>query len=296
MSKILVTAANGQLGLQAVKALLKRVSVDRVVASVRRLESAEPLKSLGVEVRQLDYSRAETVLPALSGIGRLLLISSSEVGQRAQQHANVIEAAQSANLEQIVYTSLLCADTSPLALALEHRETEAAFAASGLPYTIMRNGWYTENFTGGLSAVLEQGALIGASGDGRVSAATRADYAEAAAVVLTSHSIDSGRVYELAGDQAFSKAELAAEISAQSGRTVVYQDLGQDGYRAALVSAGVPEAFAGILADSDIGAASGALFEDSGILRQLLGRPTTPWKETVSLSLRQLGFDVANAP
>ncbi len=288
MSKILVTAANGQLGVHVVKALLQRVPADQVIAGVRRLESAESLKSLGVEVRHLDYSRPETILPAIKGVARLLLISSSEVGQRATQHANVIEAAKGAKLERLLYTSLLHADSSPLALALEHRETEAALATSGLPYAVLRNGWYTENLTGSLASVLEHSALIGASGAGRISSATREDFAEAAAIVLTDASFENGRLYELAGDIAFTKSELAAEISHQSGRTIPYHDLGQAGYQTALVEAGLPEAFAAILSDSDAGAAQGALFDDSGTLRELLGRPTTSWKETVATALTKL--------
>ena len=293
MSKFLVTAANGQLGLSAVKALLRRVSADQVIAGVRRLESAQALKELGVEVRHLDYSQPETIRAALKDVGRLLLISSSEVGQRAAQHANVIEAAKAAKLERVLYTSLLHADSSPLALAVEHRETEATLATSGLPYAVLRNGWYTENLTGSLASILEHSALIGASGEGKISSATRHDFTEAAAVVLTNTSFENGRLYELAGDDSFTKSELAAEISLQSGRPIPYHDLGQAGYRAALVEAGLPEVFAEILSDSDTGASKGALYEDSGTLKELLGRPTTPWKETVNLSLRELGLNSA---
>ena len=288
MSKILVTAANGQLGQLVVRQLLERVPADRIVAGVRRLESAGPLEQLGVEVRHLDYEKAETLESALSGVGRVLLISSSEVGKRAAQHLRVIEAASRARVDLLVYTSLLRADSSPLALGVEHLATEKALAASNVPYTVLRNGWYTENLTAGIPAALAHGAVLGSSGEGKISAASRLDYAEAAAIVLTRPSMVSGLVYELAGDGAFSKPEFAREVSELSGREVVYKNLTQEEYQSALEGAGLPAPFANILADSDAGTANGALFDEKGELAQLLGRPTTDWRQTVAEAVSRL--------
>lgn len=288
MSKILVTAANGQLGQQVIRQLLARVPADRIVAGVRRPETAAELEVLGVEVRLADYEKPETLRDALQGVSRVLLISSSEVGKRAAQHLRVIEAAAQAKVELLVYTSLLGADSTPLALGVEHLATEQALKASTVPYTVLRNGWYTENLTAGIPTVLQHGALIGSSGEGKISAATRADYAEAAAVVLTRPSVASGVVYELAGDSAFSKADFAAEIASLSGRAVAYKDLPQADYQAALEGAGLPGPFANILADSDVGTAKGALYHDGKELSRLVGRPTTDWRQTVAEAVSQI--------
>ena len=236
---IAVTGATGQLGRLVIQSL-PNASGEKIVALVR---SPEKAADLGVETRAFDYARPDTLAPALSGIETLLLISSSEVGQREAQHRNVIEAAQGTGLKRIVYTSILHADRTPISLGEEHRATEVALASSGLLVTILRNGWYAENYTASIPAALANGAFVGSAGEGRISLATRADYAEAAAVVLTAEGHE-GQLYELAGDEAVTLTDLAAEISRQTGRDIPYRDLPQAEYAAILTQAGLPDSVA----------------------------------------------------
>jgi NAD(P)H dehydrogenase (quinone) len=240
-----------------------------------------------VQVREADYTKPATLATAFAGAKKLLLISSSEVGQRAPQHRNAIDAARAVpGLELVAYTSILRADTSPLSLAPEHAETETMLRAAGLPFVLLRNGWYSENYTGSVGAAVAHGAVIGSAGDGGLSTAARADYAEAAAAVLTAREPQAGKVYELAGDSAFTLAEFAAEIAKQSGRPVVYKHLSEADYKAALVGFGLPDGFAGVLAQCDAAAAGGALFDNSRTLSRLIGRPTTPMATSVSEVLK----------
>ena len=281
---IAITGATGQLGRLVLQNLLKTVPAAQIVAAVRSPEKAADLAALGVQVRQADYAQPATLEAAFQGVDKLLLISSSEVGQRAPQHAAVIAAAQKAGVKLLAYTSILRADSSPLGLAAEHKETEAMLRASGIPFVLLRNGWYTENYTASVPAALQYGAVMGSAKDGRIASAARADYAAAAAAVLTKDG-QAGQVYELAGDTAYTLSELAAEIAKQSGKPVVYNDLPEAAYAAALVQVGLPEGFAALLADSDVGASKGGLFDDGHQLSQLIGRPTTPLTEVVKAAL-----------
>jgi NAD(P)H dehydrogenase (quinone) len=281
--KIAITGATGQLGRLVVEKLKATVPAEQIVALVRTPAKAA---DLGVETRAADYAKPETLEAALAGVDKLLLISSSEVGQRATQHKNAIEAARKAGVKHLVYTSVLHADTSPLSLADEHRTTEADLKASGLPYTILRNGWYTENYTGSIGGALAGGAFIGSARDGRISSATRADFADAAVAVLTTPGHE-GKTYELAGDGSYTLTELAAEISRQSDKTIPYKDLSVADYAAALTGFGLPAGFAHGLAGWDANAADGALFDDSHQLSQLIGRPTTPLTAAVAEALKK---------
>lgn len=272
---IAITGATGQLGQLAVAALQKTVPASQIVVIVRNPAKADALAQQGVVVRQADYGDEAALTRALEGVEKLLLISSSEVGQRTAQHRNVINAAKAAGVSFIAYTSLLHADTSPLGLAAEHIETEKLLAASGISYALLRNGWYSENYLASAPPALAHGVFIGAAGDGKIASATREDYAAAAAKVVSEDG-HAGKVYELAGDQAWTLSELAAELSAQSGKNVVYQNLSEADYAAALRGVGLPDAFASLLADSDTGASKGGLFDDSHTLSKLIGRPTTP--------------------
>lgn len=274
---IAVSAATGQLGRLVVQELKARGRAGETVALARSLAKGA---DLGVPVRAFDYAAADTLAPALAGVDTLLLISSSEIGQRAAQHANVIAAARAAGVGRLVYTSLLRADVSGIGLAEEHRATEAAIRASGLPFTILRHGWYSENYAGSIGGALATGAVAGSAGAGRISAATRADFAAGAAAVLTGAGHD-GKVYEMAGDSAFTLADLAAEIGRQAGRAVVYADMPPADYAKVLVSVGVPAGFAEVIAGWDLAIAAGDLFDDSRTLSRLAGRPTTPLAETV---------------
>ncbi|MBV8574896.1 MAG: SDR family oxidoreductase [Acetobacteraceae bacterium] len=280
-----VTGATGQLGRLVIEALLKTVPADRIVAAVRSPAKAIDLAERGVIIREADYSRPDTLAPALVGVDKLLLISSTEVSGRLPRHRAVLDAARRAGVSLIAYTSMLHADTSPATLAIEHRQTEELIAASGLPAVILRNGWYTENHLLALPAALEHGAFVGAAKDGRFSSAARHDYAEAAAVVLANDG-HAGTTYELAADGAFTLAELAAEVSRQSGKSVVYNDLPEAAFRDVLTGAGLPADLAALLADADVAASRGALFDDGGALGRLIGRPTTPMKDLVATALR----------
>ena len=281
---IVITGASGQLGRLVIQELLKTTPAAQIVAAVRNPEKAQDLAAQGVVVRQADYTQPASLVAAFEGAERVLLISSSAVGQRVPQHQAVIEAAQQAGVKLLAYTSLLHADRSPLGLAAEHLATEALLAESGLPYVLLRNGWYTENYVGSASAAVAQGAVLGAAQDGRIASAARADYAAAAAAVLVAPE-QAGKVYVLAGDTSYSLTELAAEIANQSGKPVVYQDMPQAAYASALESMGLPAGLAQMLADSDVGASKGGLFDDSHQLSQLIGRPTTPLGESVKGAL-----------
>ena len=266
---IAITGATGQLGQHVLENLLTTVPADQVVAIVRNPAKAESLSQKGVVVRQADYGDEAALTAALQGVDKLLLISSSEVGQRAVQHRNVINAAKAAGVKFIAYTSLLHADTSPLGLA-----------DSGVAYALLRNGWYTENYLASAPPSIEHGVFIGAAGNGKIASATRADYAAAAARVIAEEG-HAGKVYELAGDEAWTLSELAAELSKQSGKNVVYQNLSEADFAAALKGVGLPAGLADMLADSDTGASKGGLFDDSRTLSKLIGRPTTTLAKSV---------------
>lgn len=283
--KIGITGATGHLGRFVVSKLKAKVAAGDIVALVR---SPEKAADLGVEVRYAEYDKPETLQEALDGIDTLLLISASEVGKRAAQHKNIIDAAKARGVKWIIYTSLLHADRSSLSLAEEHLATEAALKESGIPFTLLRNGWYTENYTGSVPGALAGGAFVGSAGEGRISLAAREDYAEAAVAVLTQEG-QQGRVYELAGDNAYTLAELAAELSRQSGKDIPYRDLPEAEYAAALTGFGLPEGLAGAIAGWDVSASRGDLFDDSRQLSALIGRPTTPLSATIADALNTSG-------
>lgn len=280
---IAITGATGHLGRLVIERLRAKLPAEQIVALARSVEKAA---GLGVAVRDADYDRPETLAPALAGVDTLLLISGNEIGKRAAQHHAVIAAAKEAGVKRIVYTSLLRADRSPLDLAPEHFATENDLKASGIPYTILRNGWYTENYTGSISGALAGGAFLGSAGEGRISSASRADYADAAVAVVTGEGHE-GKTYELAGDDSWTLTDLAAEISRQTGRTIPYRDVPEAEYAAALKGFGVPDFFAGAIAGWDTAASGGALEDDTRQLSSLIGRPTTPMADTVAEALKQ---------
>jgi NAD(P)H dehydrogenase (quinone) len=278
---IVATGATGQLGRHVIEALLERnVPAADIVAAGRSIDKLADFAERGVVVRTIDYSDAESVAAALRGARRVLLISGSEVGQRVEQHRTVIEAAKAEGVELLAYTSIANADTTGMKLAGEHKATEAILRESGVPFVLLRNGWYLENYTEQLPGTLAQGAIAGSAGDGKVSGAARVDYAHAAAAVLEAEG-QAGKVYELGGDEAFTMADLAAEISAATGKDITYNDLPAADYAGLLTSVGVPEAFAEILADSDLGIARGDLLVSTGDLQRLIGRTTTSLADAV---------------
>ena len=284
---IAITGATGQLGRLVIQRLLQNLPAEQLIAAVRSPAKAADLQALGVQVREADYNNPQTLQAAFAGVSKLLLISSSEVGQRAAQHANVIAAARDAGVALLVYTSILHADSSPLPLAEEHKATEQALAASGLPYTLLRNGWYTENYAASVPAALQFGVVLGAAGEGRIASAARADYAAAAAQVLLSDN-QAGKVYELAGDDSYTLSEFAGAIAQISAKNVSYNDMSEADFTVALTQAGLPAPLATMLAESDTGASKGGLFDDSHSLSTLIGRPTTPYQEVIAAQLNTL--------
>jgi NAD(P)H dehydrogenase (quinone) len=279
--KIGVTGATGQLGQLVVGKLKEKISAENIVALVRTPEKAA---GLGVEARAFDYNHPESLVASLKGINKLLLISGNEIGKRATQHTAVIEAAKQAGVKNMVYTSLLHADKSSLMLAVEHLATEKALIASGITYTILRNGWYTENYAGSAKGAIGAGAFIGCAGNGKIASAARIDYAEAAAAVLASKGHEN-KIYELAGDDAYTLNDFAAELSRLSGKTIPYNNLPEEQYAGILKSFGLPDGLAQMLADSDAGASKGGLFDDSKQLSALIGRSTTPLANVLANAL-----------
>lgn len=285
---IVVTGATGHLGRHVLESLLRRgFPAGQLVAAGRAVDRLADFSRHGVQVRTMDYGDHATVAESLRGATKVLLISGSAVGQRVEQHRAVIDAAAAEGVELIAYTSIANADSTGMMLAGEHQATEALLAESGLPLVLLRNSWYLENYTDQLAGTLAQGGFAGSAGEGRVSAAARADYADAAAAVLMADG-QAGKVYELGGDEAFSMAELAGEIAEASGQPIAYQDLPAADYAAMLAGFGVPLDFADILADSDLGIARGDLHVTTTQLRTLIGRPTTPMSEAVRSAVSAL--------
>lgn len=274
---IAITGATGRLGRLAIGALKARGV--QPVALAR-----DPAKAAGfdVEVRAFEYTTADPAM--LGGVDTLVLIFSNDFDDRVGQHQKVIAAAKKAGVGRILYTSILHGDASPMILAGDHIATEAVLRESGMRATILRNGWYTENYTGALGPAIQHGVILGAARDGRVSSAARKDYAEAIAVAAL-HASHAGRSYELAGDSAHTGAEFASAVATASGKPAAYMSMPESDYAQALQGLGLPEAFAPLLADSDACAAEGALFDGSGTLLRLIGRPTTPISETISSAL-----------
>ena len=281
---VVITGATGHLGRLVVESLLERgFPAGQIVATGRRTEKIADLADRGVVVRRADYTDSGSLKEAFQGADKVLLVSSSEVGQRYAQHVNAVDAARAAGVGLIAYTSITRADTSGMALAAEHNSTEEYIRDSGVPHVLLRNNWYLENYTDQLSVVLEHQALLGSAGEGRVNAASRADLAAAAATVLATDG-HQGPVYELAGE-AFTLPEAAAVISEVSGQQVAYVDLPAEKYAEVLVGAGVPQPFAEVLADSDLGIARGDLDEPSDDLSRLIGRPATSLRDAVTSAL-----------
>jgi NAD(P)H dehydrogenase (quinone) len=276
-----VTGATGHLGRIVIEKLKLKLSAGNIVALVR---SPEKAADLDVEVREFNYDNPQGLEKALAGIDTLLLISANEVGKRVKQHTNVIEAAKRAGVSWIVYTSILHADTSSISLAAEHYATEKAIIASGIRYTLLRNGWYTENYAGSLQGAIAAGAFVGSAGAGKIASASRVDFAEAAVAVLTGEK-HQGMVYELAGDEAFTLDELAAEVSRQTGKNIPYRNLPEPEYAAILKKMGVPELYAKGIASWDVAASKGDLFADNRQLSKLIRRPTTKLSQTIRENL-----------
>ncbi|MFD0570629.1 SDR family oxidoreductase [Kitasatospora gansuensis] len=281
---IVVAGATGQLGRLVVEGLLAKVPAAEIAVAVRSAEKAADWAAQGVDVRVVDYDRPETLAAAFGAGDKVLLISGNAVGARIPQHTAVVEAAKAAEVTLLAYTGILGGDDANFALADDHKGTEAAILASGLPYVFLRNGWYTENYTANAAVALQHGAVVGSNGDARIATATRRDYADAAVEVLTGEGHEN-RVYELSGDVAWSFSEYAAALAAASGKPVEYRDVPAEQHQAVLVGAGLPEGFAAILVEVDAAIARGELARHQGELSKLIGRPTTPLAETVAAAV-----------
>ena len=279
---IAISGASGQLGRIAIESLKTRVDAGTIVALAR-----DPAKvaDLQVEGRAFDYTRPETLAPALKGVDVLALISSSDFEDRVGQHKNVIEAAKSAGVGRIIYTSIVKADQSPLLIAQDHRETEGILVAAGIDYTILRNPWYIENWTASFPVAVEQGALIGATGGAPSTPATRQDLGEALAAVAAGDG-HANKIYELGADTALSLHDMAAALSEAVGKTIPYNDLPKETCAEILTSVGLPESFAAVIADAESGVPQGWLSSDSGDLSRLIGRRTTSLEEAVVQALK----------
>ena len=280
---IVVTGASGALGQLVVEGLLEKVPAAQIVAAVRDPAKVAHLAARGVQVRRADYEDAASLDAALKGADRVLLVSANVVGKREAQHRAVIDAAKRAGVKLLAYTSILRADSSPLKLAQEHVATEAAIRDSGLPHSFLRNGWYFENFNSRIQGAAQRGDMVGSAGEGRIAAASRADYAAAAVAVLTS--VSPQPVYELAGSTSFTLAELAAEAARQSGKAAAYRDLPPAEFAAVLAGVGVPAPWPELLADSDAGSARGGLFDEGKALEKLIGRPSRSVAQAVAAAL-----------
>ena len=282
--KIAITGATGQLGNLVIEQLLQLTAAQNIVALVRKIDKAEHFKVQGIEPREFDYDHPETLVPALSGIDKLLLISANEIGRRTPQHQAVIDAAKVAGVPYLAYTSLLRADTSPLGLAQEHRETEKLIQDSGITYTFLRNNWYSENYLAGVAHTIEIGTLFGAAQDGRISSASRIDYAEAAAKVLTSTGHEN-KTYELAGSESFSLSDLATFIGQAVNKDIIYQNLSAEEYTQGLTQAGLPAGLVDVIVDADIQTIQGAMYSASKDLEQLIGHKTTSIQDAIKAAL-----------
>ena len=284
---IAITGATGSLGRLVIDELLSRVDADRVVALVRDTSKAADLAARGVQVRAFDYDRPDALAPALEGVDRLLLISGNAVGQRVPQHAAVIDAAKAAGVSFVAYTSVLHADTAKtLVVAPEHVETERLLAEAPFTVALLRNGWYSENLVEAARQAAASGVLLTNASDGKQCTAPRTDYAAAAAVVLTAEAAEAA-TYELAGDAGVTQDEFAQIVGELAGAPVEVQHLTADAHRAALAAAGLPEAVIGFLVSTDTAIADGELADpEPGTLSRLIGRPTTPLRDTIAEAFR----------
>jgi NAD(P)H dehydrogenase (quinone) len=283
MTTYAVTAASGQLGRLVIEALLGMLDAREIVAIVRDPTKLSDLTGKGIAVRQGDYDDPESLRTALAGVDRLLLISGTAVGERERQHGNVINAARDAEVAYVAYTSILKGDRSRLPLAAEHVATERLLAQSALNFDLLHNGWYSENYTMGLAHAVDSGKLFGASGNGRLSTASRSDYAAGAAAALVNSG--GGRTYELAGDESWTMQQFAEEVSRHSGKSVEYVDLPEAEYAGILESVGLPPPVASMLAKTSALSSEGELYDEGRQLSALIGRATTPIRETIAAAL-----------
>lgn len=281
---LVVTGATGGFGRHAVESLLARgVAADQIVAGARDPQRLADLAERGVRTARVDYEDPASMADAFKGADKVLLVSGNEFGRRVAQHTAAAQAARDAGAG-IVYTSAPYADTTSLAIAAEHLGTEQAIRALGVPFTFLRNSWYFENYLAQLPVYLEHGAVVGSAGEGRISGAPRAEYAEAAAVVLAGDGHE-GTVYELGGDSSFTLAELAQTVARHSGKAVGYVDLPVEELVKVLEGAGLPTPVAQVFADSDRSIGLGELEVTTGDLSRLIGRPTTSLDAAVAAAL-----------
>ncbi|MFG2128372.1 SDR family oxidoreductase [Streptomyces sp. NPDC048751] len=281
---IVVTGSTGSLGRLVVEQLLEKVPAEQITAVVRDEAKGADFAARGVKLAVADYNAPETFDGLFAAGDKVLLISGNEFDKgRPQQHKVVIDAAKAAGVALLAYTS--APGTLTASLADDHRATEETLLASGVPFVLLRNGWYNENYTGNLGPVLEHNAVVQAAGDGRVSSASRADYAAAAVAVLTGEGHEN-KTYELGGDEAWSFAEYAAELSRQTGKEIGYSPVSVEAFTGILTGAGLPGPLAATFAGVDASIEKGELVVTTGDLTRLIGRPTTPISESIAVALK----------
>ena len=283
---IVVTGATGQLGTHVVEGLLKQVPADEVAVVVRDAAKAVRFGELGVEVRVADYNDPASLDDAFREGEKALLISGSEIGQRVPQHKAVIDAAKNAGVALLGYTSVLGGPAADMELAREHQATERYIIDSGLPYVLLRNGFYHEVYTEALGQAIANGGLLTSAVEGaKVATAARADYAAAAVAVLTGEGHEN-RAYELSGDQAWTFEEYAEEVSRQLGSELPVNRVPADTHREILVGVGLPDPLAAVFVGVDDAISRGLLAVQTGDLSKLIGRPTTPLAESIAQGLK----------
>ena len=282
-ARFFVTGATGMLGRVVIEELAERVPAGNIVAGVRQPdhEVARQFATKGIEIRVADYSQPDTLKTAFAGIDRVLMISSTAGGDRVTQHQNVIDAARAAGIRLLAYTSMLHADTATSGLATDHQATESALARSGLPFVLLRHGWYTENHIPSVQSALRYGSVIGSADRGRFSSATRADYAAAAAVVLTTDD-QAGQIHELAGDESYALSEFAGLIAGLAQKEVTFRNMPKDAFKQTLMGMGLPDFLAEFVAEADMAASRGEFEDDARQLSKLIGRPTTSLRDLVT--------------
>lgn len=278
---LLVTGASGQLGRRVLELLLE-AQAGTIIAATRMPENLNDFKQRGVIVRRADFDAPETLAEAFAGADRLALISTNAVGKpgwRLDQHRNAVNAAQQAGVSHVVYTSLINpGPDSPVLLAPDHQGTEDALAASTLGWTVLRENIYSDTLLGTLSRAIQMGTLYAAAGDGKTAYITREDCAQAVAAALLASFADR-RTLDITGPEALSQSDLAALASEIAGKSVVYVPLETQVVVNNMVSAGLPQPIAELLASFDTAIAQGRFAMVSTAVEDLTGRKPIAMKD-----------------
>ena len=273
---ILITGAAGSLGKATINFLLEKgYQAQNIIALVRDEAKAPDLKAKGVIIKIGDYDNYDSLLSAMAGVEKVLLISGSDVVKRSTQHENVVNAAKEAGIKHILYTSFQRkneSDSSPIAfVAKSHIDTENMVKSSGIAYTILRNNIYLDMlpiFLG--EKVLETGVFFPA-GETKSAFASRSDMAEAIANILIGKGHEN-KEYDLSNTESFSFQDIANSLSSLTGKGVNYFSPDKETYHQTLANAGVPAEYIGMFAGFAEAMKQGEFTETSTDLEKLLGR------------------------